>query len=160
MACAQQPPVDHPHLEDQAFDQELEDLLGFTVPLITVDQLLEAKEEVYLFDTRKKEEYDISHIDGAKYLGYRDFDASRIGNLPKDARIVVYCSVGYRSEKIGEKLQKMGYTNVANLYGSLFEWVNLNHPVVDSKGQKTQQVHTYNKKWSRWVRSKEVKKVW
>ena len=96
VACAQSP-VDHPHVGDPAFDQKLEHLLGFTIPLITVDQLQQKKDQVYLFDTRKKEEYDISHINGAKYLGYRDFDVSRLGGIPKDAPIVVYCSVGYRS---------------------------------------------------------------
>jgi len=159
LACAQ-PTVDHPHVDDSAFDQKLERLLSFTVPLITVDQLQQTKETVYLFDTRKKEEYDISHINGAKYLGYRDFDASRLGDLPKDAPIVVYCSVGYRSEKIGEKLMQLGYTNVSNLYGSLFEWVNLDYPVVNNQGQTTEKVHAYNKNWSRWIRSGKIKKVW
>ena len=159
LACAQAP-ANHPHVADPAFDQRLERLLSFTIPLVTVDQLQQTKEQVHLFDTRKKEEYDISHIKGAKYLGYHDFDVSRLGDLSKDAPIVVYCSVGYRSEKIGEKLQKLGYTNVSNLYGSLFEWVNLDYPVVNSQGQVTQEVHTYNKNWSRWVRSGKIKKTW
>lgn len=81
-------------------------------------------------------------------------------DIPKDAKIVLYCSVGYRSEKIGEKLQKMGYTDVNNLFGSLFEWVNRGYKVVDKDGNETQKVHTYNKDWSQWVDETKAKKTW
>ena len=42
-----------------------------------------------------------------------------------------------RSEKIGKKLLDMGYTNVKNLYGSIFEWANQGNILVDQKGSET-----------------------
>ena len=158
--CAQAP-ADRPPIANKAFDKKVSGLLSFSVPTIGVDKLKGIKDEVFLFDTRKLEEYQVSHIEGARYLGYEDFDPARLGELPKDAPIVVYCSIGYRSEKIGEQLKEMGYTNVYNLYGSIFEWVNAGNAVVDDEGKPTKSVHTYNRKWSKWLENKgEVNKVW
>ncbi len=64
-------------------------------------------------------------------------------NLDKDKPVVVYCSVGYRSEKIAEKLEKEGFTQVYNLYGGIFEWVNQDNPVYNEKG-KTNNIHPYS----------------
>ena len=160
ISCAQEIPTDRPHCSDQAFDQKVSKTINFTVPLIGVEELKEIQNEVYIFDTRKKEEYNLSHIKGAKYLGYKDFDPKRLSDIPKNSKIVVYCSIGYRSEKIGEKLQSLGYTNVYNLYGSLFDWVNRGNPVFKSNETKTRKVHTYNKDWSRWVINRDFEKIW
>jgi len=155
-----QVPTERPHCADPTFDQKVENTISFTIPLIGVEELKEIQNEVYIFDTRKKEEFDLSHIKGAAYLGYDDFDAQRLGDLPKNSKIVLYCSIGYRSEKIGEKLQSLGYTNVHNLYGSMFDWVNRGYEVIDQKGNATKKVHTYNKKWSRWVTDQSIEKIW
>jgi len=93
-------------------------------------------------------------------MGYDDYDGDLLNEVPKDTPIVVYCSIGYRSEKIGEKIQKLGFTKVYNLYGSIFEWVNQDNPVVDSNNKPTDKVHTYNKKWSKWVQDGKAVKVW
>lgn len=159
VACTQAP-GDRPHTLDTKFDQKVSQSIDFTVPLIGVEELQKNRDKVYLFDTREKEEFTISHIPGAQYLGYDDFDARRLGDVPKDAKIVVYCSIGYRSEKIGERLQKMGYSNVHNLYGSLFDWVNRGNEVVDQEDKVTQKVHTYNRNWSKWVNDGAAEKVW
>jgi len=74
--------------------------------------------------------------------------------------MVVYCSIGYRSEKIGEKLLRLGYKNVYNLYGSIFEWANEKYQLVGSNGKTTNRVHSYNKSWSKWVTNEEIKTVW
>ena len=69
----------------------------------------------------------------------------------KDQEVIVYCSVGYRSERIGEKLQKAGYTNVKNLYGGIFSWKNEGNEVVRDADIPTDSVHTYNKSWGKWL---------
>jgi rhodanese-related sulfurtransferase len=157
--CAQVP-ANRPYIDNPAFDAKVSQTISFTVPLISVAELKEELDSVYLFDARKKEEFEVSHIPGANYLGYKDFDAARLESIPKDAKLVLYCSIGYRSEKIGEKLQKLGFTNVQNLYGSIFEWVNEGNKVVDKNGKPTNRVHTYNKAWSKWVDERKAEKVW
>jgi rhodanese-related sulfurtransferase len=139
----------------------LENMYRKTVPLIPVAEAAKwqatAPELVFL-DTREKEEYVVSHIKNALWVGYKDFDLKRLGNISRQTPIVVYCSVGYRSEKVGEKLIKAGYTNIHNLYGSLFEWFNQGHPVYNNHGDRTAAVHTYSRRWGKWLQ--QGKKVY
>lgn len=151
---------ERPYVQNPGFDEKLTRLLAFTVPLIGVGELKNIRDEVAIFDTREWREYEISHIPGARYVGFTNFNPGNIKDISKDSRIIVYCSVGYRSEKIGEKLRKLGYRNVYNLYGSIFEWVNQGNPVIDRMGNPGNRLHTYNKDWSRWVDDGRVKKVW
>ncbi|MBK0383499.1 rhodanese-like domain-containing protein [Pedobacter sp. SD-b] len=137
-------------IKDPEFKDMLDNLYDHSAPLISVDSLKHLK-NVYLLDAREKEEFEVSHIKNARNVGYIWFDMRKVYDIPKDANIVVYCSVGYRSEKIASKLIKDGYKNVHNLYGSIFEWVNEGNPVYKSNGVQTSEIHTYNKKWSKWV---------
>jgi rhodanese-related sulfurtransferase len=108
----------------------------------------------YVFlDARESEEYEVSHIKSAQWVGYEDFSMEGV-KLSKHDTIVVYCSIGYRSEKIGEKLIDEGYLHVYNLYGGVFKWINDGNPVY-IHGQETNRIHTYNKKWSKWVNKGE-----
>ena len=158
IACTQVP-AERPAVLNPEFDKKISQLISFSVPVIGPKQL-KSMDQVWILDAREKEEYQVSHIENARFIGYNRFDPSSVADIPKDQKIVLYCSIGYRSEKIGEKLQKMGYSNVYNLYGSIFEWVNQGNPVVDSKGQKTSKVHSYNKAWGRWLEEGKAEKVW
>ena len=142
------------------FEKEVDSYLNYSVPAITVKNLIEIKEDVILLDAREMKEYEVSHIPGARYVGYDDFDESQLYDIDKDQRIVVYCSIGYRSEKVGEKLKKLGYSNAYNLFGSIFEWANAGQPLEDKAGKSTNKIHTYNKKWSKWVNNGAAEKVW
>ncbi len=127
----------------------LEKMNKKSVPYISVIEL-KSKENFVLLDTREIKEYNVSHIENAINVGFDKFDSKKITSTVKDKNntIVVYCSIGVRSEKIGEKLLKMGYKNVFNLYGGIFEWKNNNEKVVSDKGVETNKVHTFNKEWS------------
>ncbi len=133
----------------------LDTLYSHTVPTITVEQLLKEKDSVLLLDTRSREEYDISHISKAVFADFDSFAPSDLRLNSKTQKIVVYCTVGYRSEKIGEQLKKAGYSNVHNLYGGIFEWANKTEPLFDSSLMQTQKVHTYNRNWSIWLEKGE-----
>ena len=125
-----------------------------SIPYITVAELVQ-KENIVLLDSREKIEYETSHIENAVCVGYDKFKIKKIKKLlPKDKNtpIVVYCSLGIRSEDVGEKLKKAGYTNVYNLYGGIFEWKNQNNSVVNNKGETTENVHTFNEDWSIWLK--------
>jgi len=137
----------------QSFDEKLQQLYKNTVPLATTDQLLEWQEqqEVILLDIRSDKEYKVSHIPGARLVDYDSFQKNKVKDIPKNSKIVVYCSVGYRSERIGEQLIELGFSDVHNLYGGIFQWKNQDYQVVDLQNQPTEKVHTYNKAWSRWL---------
>ena len=132
-----------------SFEAMVDDLLKFSVPTMTVEQLCQ-EGEVVLLDARSIKEYEVSHIEGAKFVGYRNFDISILENYPAHSKIVVYCSVGYRSEKIGKKIQAAGFNDVHNLYGGIFDWVNRGYDVHNEKGV-TNKIHPYNKNWGKWL---------
>jgi rhodanese-related sulfurtransferase len=142
------------------FQQEVNSYLSFDVPIISVSEAYEKKASYTFLDAREKSEFDISHIKDAVHVGYDDFDIKSVAHLDKSEPLVIYCSIGYRSEKIGKKLKRAGFENVQNLYGSIFEWVNQHHHIYNSVNKKTNEIHTFNKKWSMWVQSAEVEKVW
>ena len=128
----------------------LEEYNRGTVDYVKVAELKDSRPN-YLLDTRQKEEFDVSHIPGAIWVGYDSFSIEEIQSLvnKNDARIVVYCSVGVRSEDIGEILIENSYSNVRNLYGGIFEWKNQGQKVIDSAGRETHNVHAYSKFWGR-----------
>jgi len=137
-------------VENDAFQTMLQDLLSHTVTEISVADVTET-DDIFFIDAREKNEYKVSHIESAIWSGYDDFAPKRLKAIPKDAKVIVYCSVGYRSEKISEKMLEMGYTDVSNLYGGIFEWVNQKKPVVTVENEATDQVHAYDQDWGVWL---------
>lgn len=123
-----------------------------SVPYIMVDSLKETDKFVFL-DARERNEYNVSHIKNALFVGYDHFENKNVTSVIKDKKtpIVVYCSIGVRSENIGEKLQKLGYTNVYNLYGGIFEYKNKDRKVFNNQNKETDSVHTFNKTWSKYL---------
>ncbi len=138
------------------YEQQLKLLYKNTVPVISaanLNQMLKQKSPVYLVDARSPREFAVSHLPGAQFVNHETFQISQVKNIPKNARVVVYCSVGVRSEQVGEKLKKAGYQQVQNLYGGIFSWKNEGFPVVNNRQEPTDSVHTYNKYWSVWLRN-------
>ncbi len=135
------------------YDEELEGMYKNSVELVSAKDVASdiKSKDIYLLDTREKPEFKVSHLKDSRWVGYNTFSIKAVADIPKDAEIVVYCSLGVRSEQIGEKLQNAGYTNVRNLYGGIFEWVFHDQPIVDKKEFTTDKVHTYDKNWSKWL---------
>ena len=131
-------------------DRTLKKFNKESVPYIYVSELTTAENTV-LLDTRKKEEYTVSHLKNAIWVGYKKFELDAVDHhIPdKNTPIIVYCSIGVRSENIGEKLQRAGYTNVKNLYGGIFEWKNQGNPVFNAKSIETDSIHAFNKHWGK-----------
>ena len=140
-------------VQDPEFDKLLEGLLSHEVPESTVPDVQHDASVLFL-DAREREEYQVSHLPDAFWVGYDDFSPDRLRGVDKDRPIVVYCSVGYRSERVAEKLISEGFTRVSNLYGGIFEWVNQGCTLENELGQ-TRAVHTYNRAWSKWVKAGE-----
>lgn len=149
-----------PLVSNPAFDRTIDRLISHTVPLIDVKTLSKDMDKYLLLDARERSEYEVSHLEGALYIGYDHWSIAVLDGVDKDQPIVVYCSIGVRSEKIGEQLQQAGYRNVKNLYGSIFEWVNQSYPLVDKAGYPTKNIHAYNWLWGKWVKNDLYKKVY
>jgi rhodanese-related sulfurtransferase len=92
------------------------------VPYMSVETLALPSTKAVLLDAREQKEFKVSHLENAICVGYDNFKLKEtIAKLPKDknTKIVVYCSLGIRSEIVADKLIKEGYTNVFNLYGGI-----------------------------------------
>lgn len=150
-SCAQM------QVESPVFNQTIKGLLSGTVNQVDFEMVkteIESNQVIFL-DARERAEYDVSHIPNAIWVGYNDFDIERLKNIDKNKKVIVYCSVGYRSEKVGEKLQDMGYSNIFNFYGGIFEWVNQNGQLINSEGE-THEIHGYDAKWALFLQRGEV----
>ena len=141
---AQQP------VADPEYAERPESLLSHSVPEIAVSDAA-GRDSLVFLDARSLEEFVVSRIPGAYWVGFDDFSLDRVSAVPRDQAVVVYCSVGYRSEKITEELRAAGFEDVSNLYGGIFEWVNQGQPVEDRSGP-TEKIHAYNRAWGRWLR--------
>ena len=125
-----------------------------SVPYIYVNQLEKQTTQPILLDTREWSEYKVSHLKDAIHVGYDEFKINNIQKkIPnKNTKIVVYCSLGIRSDSIASSLKKAGYNNVENLYGGIFEWKNNNLPIYNSAEKATDSIHAYSKEWAKWVK--------
>lgn len=123
------------------------------IPYISVASLKEKITEVTILDARELDEFKVSHLKNSIYVGYKNFVIDNVINqLPdKSQPIVVYCSIGVRSEEIANKLKNAGYTNVQNLYGGIFEWKNNDYPVYNANQRETDSIHAYSEQWSNYL---------
>ena len=98
-----------------------------------------------LLDVRRADEFAVSHLQGARRV---DPDRSAIERLelPTGRRIVLYCSVGYRSGAVAERLEDAGYEDVYNLEGGIFAWANEGRPVFHGD-TPAGVVHPYDAAW-------------
>jgi len=125
-----------------------------SVPYISVEDLYKNKDGYLIIDTRKKKEFLVSHIPNAVWGGEK-LDASAFAKAypDKSKPIVVYCSIGVRSENFGESLQKLGYINVYNLYGSIFQWKDKGYTLINYQKKPTDSVHVYSKEWAKYLQT-------
>lgn len=102
------------------------------VPELSVAQVkekLDKKENFRLIDVREAEEYARGHLPGAEPLckGIVERDIEKL--VPDPATpLVLYCGGGFRSALAAESLQKMGYKNVASMWGGWGAWAQSGYP--------------------------------
>ncbi len=142
-------------ITSKSYELLLKGLLSGSVESISCENLDSGKADFVILDTRSKEEFEVSRIEGAIWVGYDEFDLTKIQSIDPMKTVVVYCSVGYRSEKIGEQLLESDFAKVYNLSGGIFEWINQGYPVVDTNSQTTELIHGYSKTWGIWVNKGE-----
>ena len=130
----------------------LKKMLKGSVPVISTTMLsdtMNGESAWVVLDSRELVEFEVSHLPDAKWVGYLDFTVNRVIDIPKDAKVVVYCSIGVRSENIAEKLISLGYSKVWNLYGGIFAWANEQKTLVKHPQKPTLAVHGYDHKWAK-----------
>ncbi len=146
--------------QNKSFDQELQNLLQFSIPTLhphQLDSIILSGTEIILIDNRTEKEYLVSHISGAHWVPYGlEMNWSKLTEPDQEKLVIFYCSVGYRSEKTAEIAVSTGLKKVYNLYGGIFLWNNLGYPLLDNENKITSRIHGYNKEWSKWIKKGEL----
>ena len=126
-----------------------------TIQSLTVEELLELQSgssRVVLVDVREPEEMKVSMIPGA-------IDATtfhRQAQSYREAIVVPYCTVGYRSGLFTQELQKAGW-DVRNLEGSILAWTLAGLPLENAEGP-TKRIHVYGRTWD--LAAHDFSSVW
>jgi adenylyltransferase/sulfurtransferase len=95
-----------------------------TIEQITARQLKEALDngrKPVLLDVREPQEWDITHIEGARLIPLGEV-AQRANELDTADELVVYCHHGMRSARAIGVLQSMGFKKLKNLAGGIDAW--------------------------------------
>ncbi|MEL6559690.1 MAG: rhodanese-like domain-containing protein [Bacteroidota bacterium] len=86
---------------------------------------------VQLVDVRTPGEVQKGYIEGAIHIDYFDQNFEKLANkLDKNKPIIVYCAVGGRSAKSGERLVTMGFTKIYDLAGGITKWKQEGFPLI------------------------------
>ena len=107
-----------------------------------------SRPEPLLLDVRTEREFSVSHLPGASRVDPSSNASEVIPFLPAGRSIVTYCSVGYRSSGMAQKLLKAGVKSVQNLEGSIFQWANDGRPL-ENNGKPADKVDPFDAKWGK-----------
>ena len=95
-----------------------------------------------IFDVREEDEYELSHIKGAKNIPLSQF-RDRLDEFPKDRNIYLHCRSGQRSYNAVLALQNLGFTRVYNISGG-FMGVSFHEYYHDQISGRDKIVTDYN----------------
>ena len=139
--------------DNKMYNRFLKGIYHKKTPTISCDSLNVALDKYIILDVRSEEEYNVSHIEGAQFINYdtyKDYDFTLYDN---ETPIALYCSVGWRSQEVTEYMRQLNFNNVHNVYGGIFEWSNKALPLNSMKGEDTDSVHVFSKKWGFWLKN-------
>ena len=97
-----------------------------SVPEITPTELkeaLDAHQKLVLVDVREYFEKAISDLPEVGQLRIPMSEIpGRMGQIPRDSRVVMYCRSGARSGSVAQYLAAHGWEDVVNLKGGVLAW--------------------------------------
>lgn len=129
-------------------------LYNGTIDRISAEELnKEVQEEMIIVDTRSAKEYAVGHLENAILFDPENGNFDQFSSLPKGSKILLYCTVGVRSELVGEKLTEMGFSNIKNLHGGAVAWKNAGYRLVNIDGMPTDSLHVYSRPWGIWLKN-------
>ena len=82
---------------------------------------------IVLIDVRNREEYNSEHLRGSRNIPLDQLD-NRLGKLPRNKDIVVYCQNGGRSIRAIRNLEVAGFTRLFHMHEGLRGWRKAGFP--------------------------------
>jgi rhodanese-related sulfurtransferase len=138
-------------LERKLRTEYLKATRGIQGPTLKAGELLSILEDtnLVLLDIRQPEEQAVSMLPHA--MTPKEFAEKVRKGIPKAKRIVVYCTIGYRSGKYAMELAGQGI-RAENLEGGVLAWSHVGGPfeVRNDAGlaTPTRRVHVFDKGWN------------
>jgi adenylyltransferase/sulfurtransferase len=120
--CGDHPTITEP-IDYEMFCHGAPDLTT-AIPQIQVRELQERMESgrpFTLLDVREPFEFEMARIEGANLIPLGELPR-RIGELDREAEILVFCHSGMRSERAAEFLRSAGFAKVASVAGGIDAW--------------------------------------
>lgn len=87
------------------------------------------QDDVFVLDVREQFEWDEFHIPNTTLIPLGQL-AGRVSEVPKDAKILVVCRSGNRSDDGRDILLAAGFTNVTSMDGGVVAWRSLGYPTI------------------------------
>ncbi|MCM2359565.1 MAG: rhodanese-like domain-containing protein [Geobacteraceae bacterium] len=86
------------------------------------------KGSVFLLDVRTPQEYQQARLNGAVLIPIDQVER-RLGEIPKNKTILVYCAVGSRSNLVAGFLAEKGFREVYNMSDGIVGWYRNGLPI-------------------------------
>jgi rhodanese-related sulfurtransferase len=67
-----------------------------------------------VIDTRQILEWEAGHVKGATFMPFYEV-LDRLGELPRDVDVYVYCGSGYRAAAVASVMQSAGFDNIVHV---------------------------------------------
>jgi len=80
--------------------------------------------DTVLLDVREPMEWNMAHIPGAVLVPLSDIEEKVESAVPRDSKVIIYCASGNRSAVAADKMQDMGYADVASMAGGISGWAD------------------------------------
>jgi hydroxyacylglutathione hydrolase len=98
--------------------------------------------ESIVLDTRQILEWEAGHVAGARFIPFYEI-LDRMGELPTDVDIFVYCGSGYRASAVASVLQRHGYDNVILVDDDFMNAAKAGLSIVAEPGQQREPGWTW-----------------
>jgi len=113
---------------------------------VGIDAIESAPPNAFLLDVREPEEFASGHVHGAVNVPQSDL-ATRLGEIPRDRRVLTICQSGMRSLRSAQFLRQQGVADVATVVGGTSAWRASGRPVDVTDGA-TGEVRIKDSEWA------------
>ncbi len=86
------------------------------------DSLNEQNSETVFLDVREANEWNLGHIPNAVFIPLGALESKVEEMIPHDRRVIVYCARGNRSAVAADRMQNLGYKDVASMSAGIAGW--------------------------------------
>ena len=107
------------------------DALEFEIDCLGVKSLMASEEKFYLLDVRTPDEHAIVSLPEATLIPMQEI-VDRVGELEayRQDRIVVFCHLGGRSQRVAMWLREQGFDRAQNMSGGIDAWTQQVDPAL------------------------------